>query len=191
MAIAIVAGLFYAFGHKSSSAPKVDQSKLVGLQTGPAPWNAGVDYLPNRMQPLGLHQLGSEGQGVILHIHAHLDIFVNRKKEPVPAGIGIFNATGGFLTDLHTHTTGGVIHIESPAHRTFSLGEFFGVWGVRLTRTCVGGYCKPATPWRLYVNGAPYTGDPTQLVLKKHQELAIIVGKPPKKIPSTYAFHGL
>ena len=43
-------------------------------------------------------------------------------------------------------------------------------------------------PWRTYVNGAPYAGDPSKLVLIKHLEVAIVVGKPPKKIPSSYAF---
>jgi len=189
-AIGIVAALFFAFGRGSGSgAPApVDMSKLAGLQTGPAPWNAGADYLPDRMQPLGLTEIGAEGQGVVFHIHAHVDIFVNGKKKPVPANVGIYNTTGGFLTELHTHDASGIIHIESPTRRKFSLGEFFGVWGVRLTSTCVGGYCKPQTPWRTYVNGAPYAGDPSKLVLIKHQEVAIVVGKPPKKIPSSYAF---
>ena len=37
-----------------TSGSAVDQSKLVGLQTGPAPWNAGLDHLPDRLKPLGL-----------------------------------------------------------------------------------------------------------------------------------------
>jgi hypothetical protein len=190
-AIGIVAALFFAFGRNdsSNSPAAVNQSELVGLQTGPAPWNAGVDHLPDRMQPLGLTELGGEGQGVVLHIHQHLDIFVNGKHETVPAQIGIYD--GQFLTDLHTHDTTGVMHVESPGKREFSLGEFFGVWGVRLTSTCIGGYCKPKTPWRMYLNGSPYSGDPSALVLKRHQEIAMVIGNPPKKIPATYAFGGL
>ena len=188
-AIAIVAALFFAFGRDSSSGapPPVDWSKLVGVQTGPAPWNAGVDHLPDRIGPLGLPQLSAEG--AVIHIHQHLDIYVNGKHETVPQGIGIYD--GQFLTELHTHDTTGVMHVESASKREFSLGEFFGVWGVRLTRKCVGGYCKPKTPWRVYVNGAPYTGDPSGLILIKHQEIAIVIGKPPKKIPTSYQFGGL
>jgi hypothetical protein len=188
-AIAIVAAIFFAFGRGggSSAPPKVNPGQLVGLQTGPAPWNAGVDHLPDRLQPLGLNQLGAEGE--VVHIHQHLDIYVNGKHVTVPAQIGIYD--GQFLTELHTHDTTGVMHVESPKKRTFSLGEFFGVWGVRLTSTCVGGYCKPQTPWKMYVNGVPYPGDPSTLLLKKHQEIGIVIGKPPKKIPSTYAFGGL
>jgi hypothetical protein len=189
-AIAIVAALFFAFGRgggSSSASTAVDWSKLVGVQTGPAPWNAGVDHLPDRLPALGLSELSSEG--VTIHIHQHLDIFVNGKKETVPAQIGIYD--GQFLTELHTHDTTGVMHVESDKKRNFSLGEFFGVWGVRLTNTCIGGYCKPKTPWKLYVNGAPYSGDPSKIVLIKHQEFAFLIGKPPKKIPTTYAFGGL
>ena len=187
-AIAIVAALFFAFGRGSSSgAPgAVDWSKLVGVQAGPAPWNAGVDHLPDRLDPLGLQQLGAEGE--VVHIHQHLDIYVNGKHETVPAQIGIYD--GQFLTELHTHDATGVMHVESPKKREFSLGEFFGVWGVRLTSQCVGGYCKPKTPWKLYVNGAPYSGDPSKLILIKHQEFAFVIGKAPKKIPTSYQFPG-
>jgi hypothetical protein len=189
-AIAIVAALFFAFGRNGGSGgapPPVDWSKLVGVQTGPAPWNAGVDHLPDRLGPLGLQQLGAEGE--VIHIHQHLDIFVNGKHETVPQSIGIYD--GQFLTELHTHDTTGIMHVESPKKREFSLGEFFGVWGVRLTDKCIGGYCRPKTPWKLYVNGAPYSGDPSKLVLIKHQEFAFVIGKPPKKIPTSYQFGGL
>jgi len=191
-AISIVAALFFVLGRGGGSAPKAVPANLVGLQTGPPPWNAGLDHLSDRVGPLGIGSVGAEGQGVLTHIHMHLDVFVNGKKKTVPALIGIFNTAGGFITDIHTHDTTGIIHVESPSKsQNFSLGEFFGVWGVRFTPKCVGGYCKPQTQWKLYVNGKPYAGDPTKLVLEKHQELALVIGKPPPNIPATYAFGGL
>ena len=182
-----VAGLFlFVFAkNDSSSAVTVPASnKLVGVQTGPAPWNAALDTLPDRLKPLGLNALTNEGE--VIHIHQHLDIFQNGKKVTVPSQIGIYD--GQFLTELHTHDAAGIMHVESPTVRNFDLGQFFGVWGVRLTPSCVGGYCKELTPWRMYVNGKPYTGDPRALVLKPHQEIAIVVGMPPKTIPSKYKF---
>ena len=161
-----------------------NQSQLDGLQTGPAPWNPGLDTLPDRLDPVGVHALSNEGQ--VLHIHQHLDIFVNGKHEPVPQGVGIYD--GQFLTELHTHDPTGIIHVESPVAKHFDLGQFFGVWGVRLNARCIGGYCDPLTPWTVYVNGQPYTGDPAELVLREHQEIAFVVGTPPKKIPSSYKF---
>jgi hypothetical protein len=172
----------------TSSPTTPNTSQLIGVQTGPAPWNPGLDHLTDRLQPLGLSQLGAEG--TVIHIHQHLDIYVNGKHEPVPANIGIYD--GQYLTELHTHDESGIMHVESPTKRDFVLGDFFGVWGVRLNAKCVGAYCKPQTPWRMYVNGLNYPGDPASLILKKHQEIAFVIGtERPKKIPSTYQFGGL
>jgi hypothetical protein len=195
--VAIVAAVIFATtGGSGASGPgkTINQSALVGLQTGPAPWNAGVDHLPDRLDPLGLTPLGSEGS--VLHIHEHLDIYVNGKHVTVPSGIGIFD--NQFITELHTHSAGaeglpgpptrptGVIHLESNKRQTYTLGQFFGVWGVRFTSNCIGGYCKQLTPWRVYVNGKLYAGNPSRIPLKEHDEYAIVIGTPPKKIPSKF-----
>ncbi len=186
MALIAIVFLLFALlgGGGSSSAKSFNDARLIGLQTGPAPWNAGIDHLPDRLKPLGLNPLGAEGQ--VVHIHQHLDIYVDGKHIRVPTGIGIYD--GQFLTELHTHDSSGIMHVESPKKASFSLGQFFGTWGVRLTKDCIGGYCRPKTPWRLYVDGVEYTGDPSVLVLKKHQELTFVIGKAPKKFPSSYKF---
>ena len=95
-----------------------------------------------------------------------------------------------FITELHTHTgEPNIIHVESATKRQYSLGEFFAVWGVYLSRRCIGGYCaKPGTRLKVYVDGQLYRGDPVTLPLKSHEEIAVVYGKPPKKIPSTYNF---
>jgi hypothetical protein len=182
---AIVAGVLLTRGGSDSTAANVpNQSDLPGLQTGPAPWTAGLDTLPDRLDPVGVHALSNEGQ--VLHIHQHLDVFVNGKHEPVPQAVGIYD--GQFLTELHTHDATGIIHVESPVAKHFDLGQFFGVWGVRLNGDCVGGYCRQVTPWTVYVNGRPYTGNPAELNLSEHQEIAFVIGTPPKTIPSKYKF---
>ncbi len=182
----VVAALFlFVFSGTNQAAPAIPtEGNLAGLQTGPAPWNTGLDTLPDRLDPLGVHALTNEGE--VVHIHQHLDIYVNGRKVRVPSQIGIYD--GQFLTELHTHDATGIVHVESPTKRTFDLAQFFGVWGVRLTPSCVGGYCKELTPWRIYVNGKPYTGDPRTLVLRPHQEIAVVIGTPPKTIPSKYKF---
>jgi hypothetical protein len=170
--------------NSSSSSGGAQPANLVGLQTGPAPWNPGLDTLPDRLDAVGVNDLTVEGQ--VLHIHQHLDIFVNGKRMPVPANIGIYD--GEFLTELHTHDPSGIVHLESPVAENFTLGQFFGVWGVRLNADCVGGYCRQVTPWTVYVNGQPYSGDPATLDLKSHQEIAFVIGTPPKQIPRSYKF---
>jgi len=76
--------------------------------------------------------------------------------------------------------------------RSYTLGEFFAVWGVRFTPTCLGGYCAGGgRQLRVYVNGRPYQGDPTGLVLASHQELMVAFGTAaqlPSPIPSAYRF---
>jgi len=102
-----------------------------------------------------------------LHIHAHLEVFVDGTRVEVPANIGI-NQTQGFLTSLHTHDATGIIHIESPTVRTFTLGEVFDVWGVRFTPDCLGGYWSSGNKLlRIFVNGKPVAGDPRLVTLLK------------------------
>ena len=65
----------------------------------------------------------------------------------VPAGVGIpgpqqvmdgFVEGGRCLYWLHTHDSTGVVHIESPVQRGYTLGQFFDVWGRPLSATQVG-----------------------------------------------------
>jgi hypothetical protein len=162
--------------------PAPNYNNLPGIRKTKAPWPPEYRYLADRLLPLGLQPLSAEGTAT--HIHAHLDVFVNGKRVTVPAEIGI-NPGANYLTELHTHDTRGVIHVESPkADDEFTLGQFFGEWAVRLNANSIGGYS--GLKW--YVNGKPQAGNPAGLVLKRHQEIALVVGKPPAKIPSSYAF---
>jgi len=179
----------FAMGGSSSGTSRSELSVnfkgLPGISHGPAPWQAEIDNLAQRLPLIGLKPLSTEGS--VVHIHQHLVIFIDGKPTTVPQDIGINDSQ--FLTELHTHDTTGVIHVESDTKRDYSLGEFFAVWGVYLSRKCIGGYCaKPGTPLKVYVDGQLHRGDPVTLVLKSHQVIAIVYGNPPKKIPSTYNF---
>ena len=76
--------------------------------------------------------------------------------------------------------------------RTFTLGEVFGVWGVRLTRRCLGGYCASgADRLHVYVGGRERAGDPRLLHLAPHAEIVVAFGTPrqlPRPLPSRFAF---
>jgi hypothetical protein len=169
--------------------PATGQGPLAGLRTGPAPWGANTADLAERLAAAGLPPL-SPSEGTAVHIHQHLDLYVDGHRVAVPAGIGI-NPTVGFAP-LHTHDASGVIHVESPTVRSYTLGEFFAVWGVRLTPSCLGGYCAGGgRQLRVYVDGRPYRGDPTALTLEAHQELVVAFGtaaRLPSPVPSTYRF---
>jgi hypothetical protein len=128
-----------------------------------------------------------------VHYHAHLDIIINGKHVLVPPYIGWVakgrRAIG--LAPLHTHDGSGLIHIENSVPATFILGQLYVEWGVRLSSTCVGGYCSGnGSELAVFVNGQRYDGDPTQIVLKKHEEIAIEFGPTGKlpRPPSRYSF---
>jgi hypothetical protein len=175
-------------GGDDASSTKIQTSSkyynaLPGIRRTKAPWPPEYEFLADRLLPLGLHPLPQEG--VATHIHAHLDVFVDGAPVRVPANIGI-NPGAGYFTELHTHDTRGVIHVESPeANDEFTLGQFFAEWGVFLNGRCVGAYCQYL---RWYLNGVPQSGNPANVVLASHQEIAIVVGKPPKRIPSSFKF---
>ncbi len=183
-ALAVVAAIAIAlaFPRGSSSPPKpVAFAALPGLHTGAPPWNNGNGNLPDKLPLVHLDALSQEG--VALHIHQHLDVFVNGKRVTVPALVGIY--ANSFITEVHTHDASGIIHLESPKNRQFSLGQFFGEWGVRLSASCLGRYCGNLHWW---LNGKRQPGNPALLVLSAHQEIAIASGDPPARIPSSYAF---
>jgi hypothetical protein len=166
----------------AGASAAIDWSKLGHLQTGKPPWGNDSATLAGRLHALGLHPLPQEG--VALHIHQHLDLYVAGRRVTVPAAIGI-NFERQFITELHTHDTTGVIHVESPNVRQFTLGQFFGEWGVKLTSRCVGRYCAHVRWW---VNGRERRGDPASLVLRAHQEIVVAAGPPPFQVPRSYAF---
>jgi hypothetical protein len=172
-------------GASASATPRPIDTRLARVQTGPAPWQPEYGGLADRLVPLGLDALSQAG--TVEHIHAHLDLFVNGKRVTVPAQIGIND--GAFITELHTHDPSGVMHIESPTKQTFTLGQFFGVWGVRLTSRCLGRYCaRPSASLRLYRNGKLQRTPPWRLPLHAHDEIALVYGPAPKKIPVSYVF---
>lgn len=146
------------------------------------------------------------------HHHAHLHVFVDGEPVVIPAGIGIAVGLKGVkdeptqdgtehfysvstcdvlcLSPLHTHLPDGVIHEESPEtnHPPYTLGQFFTEFSVRLDANCVGEYCKPDALIHVYLNGKAYAGDPSEIPLTNHLEIAIVMGQPPAEIPFTWTF---
>jgi hypothetical protein len=184
--VAAVIGVLAIAGSPSSPAESSDG--LPGLQTGPPPWPPEYAFLPQRLQALGL----PAGPSMAANVHHHdlLQVFVHGQAITVPANIGV-DQTAGYLTSLHTHDTSGIMHVESPEPRDFTLGEFFDVWGVRLTGDCIGGDCNDGTnQLRAYVNGTPYTGDPRTIPLGQHDDIVLTYGtdaEQPNPIPATYS----
>ncbi len=123
----------------------------------------------------------------LFHIHAHLTVFVDGAARQIPYGIGIpgfqtqSTSRGPFVTSgncfywLHTHGADGIIHIESPVQRTYTLGDFFDIWGQPLGPNQAGPAVGPVTA--IY-NGQHYEGDPRNIPLEAHAQIQLDVGEP-------------
>jgi hypothetical protein len=158
----------------------------VGAET-PPPWPAPSD-VGEAVAAAGLPMLGAEG--TTEHIHAHLDMLVNGHAVSVPAGIGI-DVTNRRISPLHTHDDSGVIHIESPVKRQFSLGEFFSEWRVSLSENNIGALrAGDGQTLRVFVNGTLRQGNPAAVMFAPHDEIAVVYGVPQQgeTIPAKYDF---
>jgi hypothetical protein len=195
-AVAVLVAIF-ALGNKSSSdqssnnavAVKQSPDGLPGLLTTTAPWDKNTDKLADRSNAIGLPLLS--GEGSVLHIHQHLDLYVDGQKVEVPEGIGIPTPENSIAV-IHVHDTSGVLHVESDVQRDYFLGEFFDTWGVKFTKDILGGYTASGDKHlKVYINGQLYNGDPRQAKLDAHQEIVVAYGTDsalPNPIPSSYQF---
>ena len=121
------------------------------------------------------------GEQLAVHYHAHLDILYKNQPVIIPANTGI-PAGSSCLYWLHTHDETGIIHIEAPkpqANRKFTLGDFFAVWGQPLSRSKVATIpVGSGNDLKVWVNGTPYTGDPSKIVLTEKEQIVIEIGPP-------------
>jgi hypothetical protein len=76
---------------------------------------------------------------------------------------------------LHTHALDGIIHIEAPKLQTFKLGQFFAVWGVKLSKAGLGSHAGQVTA---FYNGKVWTADPADIPLTSEAQIQLDVGKP-------------
>jgi hypothetical protein len=153
------------------------------IESGP---NLAPASSPQPGQSVDGIQCQSDEQ-VAFHIHSRLTIFVNGRPRRVPYGVGIadprlqpgigvpFVDQGACFSWLHTHAADGIIHIESPVQRTYTLGNFFDIWNQPLSRTQVGPAKGHVTA--LY-NGRVWLGDPRDIPLHAHSQIQLEVGKP-------------
>jgi hypothetical protein len=185
-----------ASGNPASYSPL---SSLGTLTAAPTPGSLGPENVPiPSVTALAGPSAATTGQAIdgiscqtneqtVFHIHTHLTIFVNGQQRQVPAGIGIPNAVaqqsqqGPFVDSgtcfywLHTHAADGIIHIESPVQRTYTLGQFFDEWGQPLGPSQVGSAHGKVTA---IVNGQVFKGNPRDVPLGSQENLQLEVGTP-------------
>ncbi len=183
--VLIVVGVFIGTRKSNTPPPPKVVASLSSLNTGPAPWPAEYQRLADRLKAIDIPLLGAEGSAQ--HIHAHLDIVINGQPVQVPADIGIYNG----ITPVHTHDASGIIHIESPdANATYTLGQFFDIWGVKLTDNSIGSYADNSSDTLVVYDNGKKVNDPVNLALRKHHEIVVTYGTASQlpSIPKSYNF---
>jgi len=136
---------------------------------------------PNGETVGGIACDAQEGQRI--HIHQHLVIFDHGHEVAIPPNVGQ-PAGKRCIYWLHTHTPDGIIHIEAPLDRSFTLGDFFKVWGQPLSRTkAATAIAAKGGSLKVWVNGKAYAGDPSKIPLNAHTDIVIEAGPPFPKPP--------
>ncbi|HXM73557.1 MAG TPA: hypothetical protein VN940_10045 [Candidatus Dormibacteraeota bacterium] len=133
-----------------------------------------------------------------VHYHAALQILYHGTPLNIPSDAGRLSTCFYWL---HVHAeSAGVIHIESPANQTFTLGQFFAVWAASkgtpqpLDATHVSTLTLgPGDKLVVYVkeegkDPVLYTGDPKAIVLKNHEVITLEITPPTVTPPPTFTF---
>jgi hypothetical protein len=193
----MVAGVGFGISNHNKTRPNPSSSDSPTASASSAPSGTGPEGIPLEAGTIlaGLDNAGSgqtidgiqceASEQVAYHIHAHVAIYVNGALRPVPIGIGIVTpqisqGPGGPFASaskcyywLHTHTNDGIIHIESPTQTTYTLAQFFAIWGVPLSATAVDGASGPVTA---YVDGKQWGADPGSIPLQSRTVIQLNVG---------------
>lgn len=144
-----------------------------------------------------------------VHYHAALQIVYQGNVVPLPANLGIVTDSSGNATCfywLHVHPqNANVVHVESPANQTFTLGQFFAVWNEwsklgggpaeKLDATHVASLPVAAGQTLLvYIDlkdgkgPQTFTGDPNSIVLKSHEVITLEITPPAVTPPPSFTF---
>ncbi len=123
-------------------------------------------------------------EGTKLHIHQHLLLYNRGSRVTVPSLIGIPPGADCFYW-IHTHNDDGMIHVESPVVKTFTLGQFFDIWGERLSSTAAAGVeARRGQKMKVWVNNRAYSGrNLRSLALRNKTDIVIMSGPPFKELP--------
>lgn len=145
-----------------------------------------------QIRAAGLRELPEDAE--VTTTHAHVDVIINGFVVEVPAGIG---TTPSGSSPLNTPDADGIVRIqteisddpeESPP--TFTLGQLFTQWGVRLDKTCVAAYCTDDTQQLLGMVNGQLVGDPASIAFADQEQIVVWYG--PRgtnpSVPASYDF---
>lgn len=158
-------------------------SQLVA-HSSPGGSTTGLNAHPATGQTVdGMQCLSAQGPG--LHIHQYLDLYINGKQVTANPGIGLVDSAN-CLYPLHVHNgEQNVIHNESNQQNvSYTLGQFFDVWGVKLSSAQIGTYkvdsAHPLIIKLIDKSGkvTTYTGNPYDIALGDQETIYILYNSP-------------
>ncbi|MBA2285820.1 MAG: MFS transporter [Ktedonobacteraceae bacterium] len=130
--------------------------------------------------------------GSKIHANVRLTVYVNGQSAGIPVGIGSVappqpgvnalasNGKTTCLYALHVFEADNLIHVDAPTNRTYTLGQFFDIWGQPLSRTQITDYSADANHSLVFdifdASGTlqTYTGDPRAIPLAEHETIVIL-----------------
>jgi hypothetical protein len=116
------------------------------------------------------------GERLEYHVHSHLTLIVEGEEVPVTGNVGI---RPDCIFWLHTHSENGILHVEAPEQRGFTLGQFFAVWNQPLNSSQLLDNPADAThEVQATVNGEPWSGDPSNIPLEDLTSIVLEYGPP-------------
>jgi hypothetical protein len=124
-------------------------------------------------------------EGQVVHIHQHLDVFIDGKQQTIPANVGIIYDPKGkssCLYWIHVHDTSGVIHLEAPQQYQAVFGAFLDIWSATPSNRApfvdhsVLNTILTRKPDVVAVNGKTYGGDIRKIPLGVHTMISLSYG---------------
>jgi hypothetical protein len=168
---------------KAPPTPKKPGPERIPLEPGPALAPAATTSPGNSVDGVKCAPV----EQLAYHIHAHLQVYVDGRPRSLPGAIGLLGPVpqqtpvGPFYGAvqcyywLHTHASDGVIHIESPTVRIYTLANFFDEWRQPLSADRVATARGKVTA---FLNGTPWTKSPRTIPLGPHALVQLDVGSP-------------
>ncbi len=186
----------------TSTVATPTQSSYIGpsglpIETGPflaSPLSTELGEVVDGIQCQSITQLAYTA-------YAHLQVYVSGRSRALPGGIGLVGQAvaatphGLYYTPttcmywLHTRAADGMIEVQSPVARSYTLGDLFQVWNQPLSSYRVAGSSGTVTAT---VNGRPWHGNPAKIPLKEHADIQLALGTPvPAQQPVSWVGTGL
>lgn len=119
--------------------------------------------------------------------YTHLQVYVDGHSVALPGGIGLVgvktqaSSHGLVFTPrtcmywLHTRAADGIIQVQSPVRRAYTLGVLFKIWNQPLSSDQIATAHGHITAT---VDGRRWPGDPSAIPLRERENIQLAVGTP-------------